>query len=81
MRTGSNYFLSFIRIQNFNIHHRLHLEQNSFPALLLDHLCNSSVPSTAKGTFASIQPNAFVIFYHQKLPAQLTQKKTSRLFS
>jgi hypothetical protein len=27
MRTGSNYFLGFIRIQHFNIHHRLHLEQ------------------------------------------------------
>jgi hypothetical protein len=50
--TGSNYFLGFIRIQHFNIHHRLHLEQELISCSFAGSPVQlSSVPSTAKGTF------------------------------
>jgi hypothetical protein len=49
MRTGSNYFLGFIRIQHFNIHHRLHLEQELISCSFAGSPVQlSSVPSTAK---------------------------------
>jgi hypothetical protein len=78
MRTGSNYFLGFIRIQNFNIHHRLHLEQELISCSFAGSPVQlSSVPSTAKERLHSkLQMLCYAL--SSKLPAQ---QNYFRLFS
>jgi hypothetical protein len=64
MRTGSNYFLGFIRIQHFNIHHRLHLEQELISCSFAGSPVQlSSVPSTAKERCTIQKLQCFVIFF------------------
>jgi hypothetical protein len=65
MRTGSDYFLSFIRIQNFNIHHRLHLEQELISCSFAGSPVQLFGTSTAKGTFARFNQMPLLFYHHQ----------------